>query len=370
VTIVEFADFECPYCARAEGTLAKVAERYPEQVRFVWKNLPLPFHKHAEPAAELAAEAFAEKGAAGFWKAHDLLLAQNGKIEDTDLTAIAKAAGLEPVQALAQVAQHRHRAAIDEDGELADDVDAGGTPTFFVNGRKLIGAQPFAAFQALIDQQIALADAALARGVAPAALYEALQANAKATPLDTATVPAPGPASPSRGPAGAKVVVQIWSDFECPFCKRVEPTLAQLEAAFPGQIRIVWHHHPLPFHPHALAAAEAAAEAFAQRGAAAFWRMHDLILENQGGDGQERRALERYAGEVGLDLPRFRAALDAGKHRAAILADGKIGEDAGLAGTPGFMINGYRVSGAQPLVRFKKVVRRALAEAAPAPRPP
>jgi protein-disulfide isomerase len=363
VTIVEFADFQCPYCVRAEEPLKEVAARYGDKVRFVWKNMPLPFHKHAEPAAQLAAEAFAQKGAKGFWTAHDLLLAQGGHLDDADLESVAKAAGLDPARASRSVAEHRHRAAIEDDTDLAEDVDATGTPTFFVNGRKLVGAQPFPVLEALIDQQLAVAGAALAKGVAPAALYETLQANAKVAALDTVTVPAPSAASPSRGPSGAKVVVQIWSDFECPYCKRVEPTLAQIEAAFPGKVRVVWHDHPLPFHPHAMAAAQAAAEAFAQKGAPAFWKMHDLLLDNQGDDGQDRAALEKYAAEVGLDLPRFRAALDGETHRAAIVADAKIGEGAGLGGTPGFVINGYRVSGALPLGHFKKVVRRALAEA-------
>jgi protein-disulfide isomerase len=110
-------------------------------------------------------------------------------------------------------------------------------------------------------------------------------------------------------------------------------------------------------------AAEATLEAFAQKGAAGFWKMHDLILDNQGGAGQGRAALEQYAATVGLDLPRFRAALDGSRHRAAIESDTRIAVAAGLGATPGFVINGYRVSGAQPLSRFKKVVRRALAEA-------
>jgi protein-disulfide isomerase len=180
---------------------------------------------------------------------------------------------------------------------------------------------------------------------------------------DSVLVPAPTASSPGRGPEGAKVVIQIWSDFECPFCLRVEPTLAALDAEFPGKIRVVWHNHPLPFHPHAEMAAEAGMEAYAQKGAAGFWQMHDLILGHQGEEGQARPALEQYAGAVGLDLGRFRAALDSGTHRGAVAADVQIAETAGLNATPGFVINGYRLVGAQPLSRFKKVVRRALAEA-------
>jgi protein-disulfide isomerase len=363
VTIVEFADFQCPYCARAEGPLQQIAAKYGAAVRFVWKDMPLPFHGRAEPAAELALEARAQRGSAGFWKAHDLLLAQRGHLEDADLADVAARAGLDADRAMARVQKHAYLAAIDGDVSAGEDVDATATPTFFINGRKLVGAQPFAVFEPIIDEQLAAARAAVAGGVPAAKLYETLQKGAKLAPLDLAKVAAPTPASPSRGPQNARVVVQIWSDLECPFCKRVEPTLTALEAAFPGQIRIVWHNHPLSLHLHAEKAAEAALEAFAQRGAAGFWKMHDLILANQDGDGLERAALERYAAAVGLDVARFRASLDGGVHRAAIDADGAAAMAAGLNATPGFSINGYRVNGAMPLGYFKKVVRRALSDA-------
>jgi protein-disulfide isomerase len=364
VTLVEFGDFQCPFCARAESNVRILRERYGDRIRVVWKNDPLPFHKYAEPSAELALEARAQRGDAAFFRVHDLLLALGGRIGDDDLAAVAKEAGLKEDAALRAVASHAHAQAIDEDTDLSDDVGASGTPAFFINGRKLVGAQPLERFVALVDEQIGVAEAALARGVPREKLYDELQRSAApAAAPDTVLVPSPTPASPTRGPADAKVVIQIWSDFECPFCLRVEPTLAELDAAFPGKIRVVWHNHPLPFHPHAELAAEAGMEAFAQRGAAGFWQMHDLILEHQGDAGQARPALEQYAGTVGLDVTRFRAALDAGTHRAAVLTDVQIADGAGLSATPGFVINGYRLLGAQPLSRFKKVVRRALAEA-------
>ncbi len=178
VTIVEFADFQCPFCVRAEDTLKQIATRYGDKVRLVWKNAPLPFHKRAEPAAELAVEAFTQKGDAGFWRVHDLLLAQRGDLDDADLEAVAKAAGLDVDAARRSREKRAHGAAIEEDVDLAEDVDASGTPTFFVNGRKIVGAQPFAVFQALIDEQLAAAQAALDRGVAPQKLYETLQQGA------------------------------------------------------------------------------------------------------------------------------------------------------------------------------------------------
>jgi predicted DsbA family dithiol-disulfide isomerase len=89
--------------------------------------------------------------------------------------------------------------------------------------------------------------------------------------------------------------------------------------------------------------------------------MHDLLVLHR--DGLERPAIEQYAAAAGLDAARFRAALDTSAHRASIAADTRLAESEGLTGTPGFAINGYRMGGAQPLGRFKKVVQRALAEA-------
>ena len=359
VTIVEFADYQCPFCYRVEPTLRDLQMRYGDQIRFVWKDQPLSFHKRAPHAAELAREARAQKGDAAFWAAHDALLGQKGALEDDDLTEVAKAAGLDVRAAIRAVERGKHEEGIDDDTDLADEIGAAGTPTFFVNGRKLVGAQPIERFVTLIDEQLGAARALVARGVAPAKVYDTLQQDAVGTTLEKVVVPAPTRANPSRGPANAKIVVQMWSDFQCPFCKRVEPTIADLEAAFPGKIRVVWRNLPLSFHKHARVAAEAAMEAYAQKGSAGFWRMHDLIMN---GGTLERATLEQHASSIGLDMPRFRAALDEDRHRAQIDADMKVAEQAGIHGTPGFVINGYKVSGAESLARFKKIVKLALAE--------
>ncbi|APR83702.1 Periplasmic thiol:disulfide interchange protein DsbA [Minicystis rosea] len=361
VTIIEFADYQCPFCVRAEDTMRAVIARYGDDVRLVLKHEPLPFHKRAEPAAELAFEARAQKGEAAYWSVHRLLMGQRGQLTDDDLKEVAESAGLDADKALRNVTQRKHAAKIEEDNDLADDVGAGGTPTFFINGRKIVGAQPIERFVAVIDEQLAAARAVVAKGIAPAKVYDTLQQEAVTTEIDKVDVPAPTADNPSRGPANAKVVVQVFSDFQCPFCKRVEPTLADLEAAFPGQIRIVWRNHPLSFHAHARIAAEAALEAYAQKGAAGFWKMHGILMGNQ--SAMDREALEKYAVDLGLDLARFRRALDEGIHRAAIEADTKVALAAGLTGTPSFTINGYKITGAQPLIRFKKVVQRALSEA-------
>jgi predicted DsbA family dithiol-disulfide isomerase len=105
----------------------------------------------------------------------------------------------------------------------------------------------------------------------------------------------------------------------------------------------------------------AALEAFAQKGDAGFWKMHELLYANQ--SNLDRVSLEAYAQKVGLDLTKFRAALDKNVHENAIKADESAAAAAGISGTPAFVINGYHVSGAQPFSAFKKVVDRALEDA-------
>ena len=98
-----------------------------------------------------------------------------------------------------------------------------------------------------------------------------------------------------------------------------------------------------------------------QKGPDGFWKMHEKMFANQ--QKLKRDDLEGYAKEIGLDMTKFKAALDNRTHKGAIEADDKAGTDLGISGTPAFLINGYYVSGAQPFQKFKKLIDRALAEA-------
>jgi protein-disulfide isomerase len=362
VTMVMFTDYECPFCVKVLGTVDQLMKQYGDKLRVVHKNNPLPFHKRAEPAAELALEARAQKGDAAFWAVNDLLFAKKGQLGDAELEAVAREAGLDVKRAMAAIATAKHAARIEQDQTLAADLKAGGTPHFFINGRRVTGAQAIEIFTAIIDEEIPRAEALITKGTAPAKVYDALQANGKAgEPLEKVQLPAPSKDNPSRGPANAKVVIQIFSDFECPFCQKVSPVLREVEAAFPGKIRVVWRQRPLAMHRSAALAAEASVEAFKQKGSAGFWAMHDLLFEDQ--SNLDRASLEQKAATVGLDRARFAAALDGRAHRAAVEADGKVADAAGLTGTPAFVINGYVVKGAQPLHVFKRMVKLALKEA-------
>ncbi|HEU4412676.1 MAG TPA: thioredoxin domain-containing protein [Polyangiaceae bacterium] len=365
VTVVEFSDYQCPFCKRAEETLKKVVEAYGDKVRLVWKDEPLPFHPRAKPAATLALEARAQKGDKAFWDAHDKIFASAPALDDADLERIAGEMGLDVAKVKDAIAKDKYRAQMEADQALADDLKAEGTPHFFVNGRRLEGAQPFERFQAVIDDELKKAEGLRAKGVAEAKIYDEIMKGAKGPPPpEKKQVPAPGKDQPSRGGARAKVVIQEFSDFECPFCARVEPTLAQILEEYGDKVKLVWRHKPLPMHKNAPLASEAAVEMYKQKGNDGFWKFHDRLFDEQQAEGGlERPALERYAAELGADLAKFRQALDERTHKAAVEADSKLADDADLGGTPAFVINGYFLGGAQPLPKFKKLIDRALADA-------
>ncbi|MDX2052494.1 MAG: thioredoxin domain-containing protein [Polyangiaceae bacterium] len=365
VTLVMFTDFQCPFCARAEQTLAEVKKQYGDDLRVVFKHTPLPFHQEATPAARFAARVFVTQGNEKFWQVAHRLFEKQTELGEERYAAIAKELGL-PGSVLKD-AKQRASAELDrlllKDQMLAADLEVEGTPQFFINGRRLMGAQPAASFVAIIDERLAEAKALIAKGVKAEALYEEVLKTAQvaSAPEPKRVKLAPTKAArPARGSPRAKVTIDIFSDFQCPFCERVRGTLQALEKLHPGQIRIVWRNLPLPFHPDAPLAAEAALEAFAQRGDVGFWKMEELLFQDRTKLG--RAHLEEYAAKLGLNIKRFQQALDDRRHRAVIYEDSDAAEALNIRGTPTSVVNGYVVGGAQSLAAFEKVVQLALAE--------
>jgi protein-disulfide isomerase len=368
VTIVEFADYQCPYCGRVEATLQKLRARYGDKLRLTVKNEPLAFHQYAEPAAEAALEVRAEKGDAGFWTMHDALFEHQADLSDDTLVRLAEAAGARSDLVRSAIARHRYAATITADADLADDIGADGTPHFFIDGRRLAGAQPEEKFAAIIDDEIKKAQALIASGTKPEALYDALiKGGLGPQEPERKQLGSMPTGDPSRGAPDARVIVHEFADFQCPYCVRAEATLRELTRNYPGKIRLVWHDLPLPFHENAPLAAEAAREARAQRGEGAFWSLHDQLLAE--GAKLSRPDLDVAARALGLDMTKWKAALESGAHDGAIDADRNAAGALGLGGTPAFVVaaagadSGYVIAGAQSYSKFRKVIERALAEA-------
>jgi protein-disulfide isomerase len=157
VTIVEFSDFQCPYCARATPTLEQVEDRYAGKVRRVFRDLPLTnIHKEATGAAE-AASCANDQGK--FWEMHDLLFANQAKLQPADLKRHAAQLGFDGKAFDDCLDSGKYKAEWQQDAEDAARYGLTGTPAFFVNGRLVTGAQPFEAFARIIDEELALAEA-------------------------------------------------------------------------------------------------------------------------------------------------------------------------------------------------------------------
>jgi protein-disulfide isomerase len=180
---------------------------------------PLPFHDKARGAAEAAQAAHAQ---GKFWAMHDKLFENNKALDRPDLDRYAKEIGLDQARFKADMDGHKHKEQIDADATLANKSGAGGTPTFFINGRQLVGAQPTEAFTKLIDEEIRHADELLKKGIKPEQLYDEILKTLPVAP-PTAAAPPPGtekvdlkppPDAPFKGPATAAVTMVVFSDFQ------------------------------------------------------------------------------------------------------------------------------------------------------------
>ena len=161
--------------------------------------------------------------------------------------------------------------------------------------------------------------------------------------------------SPSVGPEDAPVVIVEFSDFQCPYCKRANPTVARILEEYPDQVRRVFKHFPLSFHRQAMNAHRAALAAGEQ---GRFWEMHAMIFDS--GKGLAPETMKEHAAALGLDVERFEADFGSERFEERIQADMAEGRQAGVRGTPAFFINGRLISGAQPYEVFKRRVEEVL----------
>jgi len=153
ITIVEFADFQCPYCQSVQPTLKAVMDKYQGKVRLGFRDYPL---RQMHPQAQQAAEASRCAGAQGkFWEYHDLLYANQGKLNLESLKEQARAAALDMPGFEACLASGKFRPLIDSDLQSGSIAGVSGTPAFYINGVALIGAQPLAAFERVIENELA-----------------------------------------------------------------------------------------------------------------------------------------------------------------------------------------------------------------------
>ena len=366
VTLVDFSDYQCPFCGRANTTLQQLKKDYGSKLRLVMKEFPLTtIHPMARGAA-LAAVAADAQGK--YWEMHDKLFANQTALQPAALEGYARDIGLDMARFQADMANPRTAAVLERDTELGNGLGVTSTPAVFINGRRLPGgAVPIESFKALIDEEIGKAEAMVRAGTPAKDVYariiekgEAPNA-AKAHAADAASavrkieVPAE---SPSFGPKFAKVTIVEWSDFQCPYCSRAAPTVERLRKEYGNDVRFVFRNLPLPMHANAHIAAQAAMAANAQ---GKFWEMHDQLFANQA--ALDRASLERTAEKLGLDMGRFGKDIDGAVVQAQIEADMAAATAAGVRGTPTLFVNGRPISGAPQWEQFKAEIDAEIAKA-------
>lgn len=177
-------------------------------------------------------------------------------------------------------------------------------------------------------------------------------------PTPIARLTAPG--VPFKGPKNAPITIVEFSDFQCPFCAKVQEVLKKILDTYPKEVRLVYRHFPLRRNPFSKVAAEAS-ECAAQQGK--FWEYHDQAFANSAQLNPDR--LRAIAQELRLDVQAFAMCLDTGKGRARVAKDLADATEAGVEGTPTFFINHQILEGAMPFATFKRLIDRELALRAP-----
>jgi protein-disulfide isomerase len=173
VTIVEFADFQCGYCARSVPARRRLLSQFPGHVRWVYKHFPLPERIH--PQAMLAAQASLAARAQGqFWEFHDRLFKNQKKMKLEDLLAHARVMGLDVNRFRQELESKTHLKAVEADVALARTLKVAGTPNFFINGRHFTGSMSASRLERVVKEELAHAQQLVRAGTRPASLYEEL----------------------------------------------------------------------------------------------------------------------------------------------------------------------------------------------------
>lgn len=285
----------------------------------------------------------------------------------SDLVTFAVGYGVASADARAAIAGAAKLTSLDDDRDAADEVDAATYPqsALFINGQKQVSFRSADVISAHAREK-KRADRLVLKGTARSDVYTETVKKGTRKPRKHVTMTVP-PYAPTRGPTSAKVIVHVFSDFQCPFCKRaMDPTtggFAAAIAAYSADVRIVYRHNPLPFHAMAEPAAQMAIEAKAEKGVAAFFRVHDKLYAVSG--TLDMAKIEAIAIAEGLDIVKVRTAITTHRHKKEIDEDIAEARRISAFGTPAFVVGDELISGAQTRAVFELAIKRAKSKAPP-----
>jgi protein-disulfide isomerase len=343
--IIEYSDYQCPFCSRVEPTIAQLRQEYGDKIEVVYKNYPLEsIHPDALNAA-IAAECARNQGEDEFWAYHDKLFANQNALDGASLKQYAQAQGLNVNDFNKCFDGKETESRIRAEMQEASGRGVQGTPSFWIKDELVVGALPYDMFKSKIDEK-------LSGKAAPAPAPTPAPAPQPSAPVDVAT------GAHVLGNADAPVTIVEFSDFQCPFCQRFyNDAEKQIITNYvnTGKAKLAFRHFPLPFHQNAQKAGEAA-ECAAKQGK--FWEMHDVMFQKGSGDGTglDVASLKQYAADLKLDTAKFNSCLDSGETASIVQQDTAAGSAAGVSGTPTVFVNGKAVVGAQPYANFQQAI--------------
>jgi len=358
LTWVFFGDLDCPHTRRTWRALEGVKASFGDDLRIVFHHRPLREHPNALEAARVLAGVARTHGALAFFDVLHRVMQGEASLTPERLATELNAAGY-GASKLADLSAAGD-AQVRADLQLAGQFALKSTPFSFLNGQAVDGERTANELEHLLREEQRTAVWLAASGVAPSTLY-ATRTSSNLIGVGNAGESrscAPIGKSPSRGPADALVTLVEFSDFECQYCKRVEPTLRALLARYPKTLRLVWKDYPLPQHKGAQLLANFAADAYRRGSVSGFWAVHDGIFAHA--EALDDSALGALAGKAGLDGALLLISARAGTHDAAIRADMKLGQRLDVNGTPTFFANGRRIEGALPLERFDSLIQEEI----------
>jgi protein-disulfide isomerase len=347
VTVTVFSDFECPFCARFAAMMRnEVLPVEGKKVRLVFRQLPLTMHPWARAAAEASVCAY-EQSPGSFWSFHDFFFAHQKDLQTDNLRAkvleyAATIPGFDRTKFQACLANDTAKAVVEKDLAFGHGNGIHATPTVFINGKqaRVAGSQEMLSIVRMVEKD---PSAPIPSPSSPATR------RAQQQPKEIADI-AKGDL-PSLGPVNAPVTVAVFSDFECPFCARFAALMHdRVLPAAGSKVRMVYRYFPLPMHPWAREAAEAAECARQQKGNY-FWSFHDFFFQHQGDltSATFRRQVLDHAGSIpGLDKAKLEACLTRNAAKARIDSELAYGAANGIEATPTVFVNGKQTDVVAP----------------------
>jgi len=350
VTVTEYADFHCSFCKKAASTIHQLLQKYPGKVRHVFRHFVLtPTPGTGSFLTHEASVCAQEQGK--FWEFHDKVFAADPAPQPADLDRIAAEIGLDTSRFQECLKSGKHRSFLQEETKAGGQKGVQGTPTFYVNEKQVAGAYPLDYFTQLVESILNPGKAA------PPGEPAAQKPSEPSTPPPAKKVEFTDlKGRPSVGPENASVTLVEFSDFHCPFCQKVSPTVEQLMKNYEGKIRRVWRHYPLAMHTGAGRTHEASECAHDQ---GKFWPYHDKLFATIG-QPRDDESLIQIAEEADLNKKKFKKCLESGKYRDLVQKEISAGSAAGVSGTPAVFVNGRLVAGAYPYEYFDNLVKDEL----------